>query len=126
MNEECTLPRTEKHGFFQHDNVGFFSQDCRVTRQGFCAAMVHTALAGTVSIVAIRPCLPTHYKLYAALQKSCYRKAVTGNSPRPLAALEPTSSVFACFTSPSVSLLVQAKFYPDPLPYPQRTSFDCC
>jgi hypothetical protein len=30
--------------------------------------MVHTALAGTVSIVANRPCLPTHYELYATLQ----------------------------------------------------------
>jgi hypothetical protein len=30
--------------------------------------MVHTALAGIVPIVANRPCLSTHYKLYATLQ----------------------------------------------------------
>jgi hypothetical protein len=30
--------------------------------------MVHTALAGTVPIVANRPCLSSQYKLYAAPQ----------------------------------------------------------
>jgi hypothetical protein len=123
MNEECTLPRTEKHGFFNTKTL-VFSQDCRVTRQGFCAAMVHTALAGTVSIVADRPCLPTHYKLYVTLQVTLlvhWLRCAHTTHPK-----EPASSVFACFTSPSASLLVQAKFYPDPLPYPQRTSFDCC
>jgi hypothetical protein len=61
------IAKDRKTRFFQHENA-VVSQDCRVTRQGFCAAMVHTALAGTVSIVANRPCLPTHYKLYATLQ----------------------------------------------------------
>jgi hypothetical protein len=80
--------------------------------------MVHTALAGTVFIVANRPCLPTHYKLYATLQVTLlvhWLPSAYTTHPK-----EPASSVFACFTRPTASLLVQAKFYPDPLPYPQR------
>jgi hypothetical protein len=86
--------------------------------------MVHTALAGTVPIVANRPCLSTHYILYATLQVTLLVHwlpcAYTTHQK------EPASSVITCFTSQSASLPVQAKFYLDPLPFPQRTFLDRC
>jgi hypothetical protein len=105
MNEECTLPRTEKHGFSNTKTL-IFTQDCRVTRQGFCAAMVHTALAGTVSIVANRPCLPTHYKLYAALQVTVlvhWLPCAYTTHPK-----EPASQLCVCLLYQSFSLLACA------------------
>jgi endo-beta-N-acetylglucosaminidase D len=52
---------------YRHKNADF-SQDSRVTRQGFLQRWIHTALAGTVPIDANRPCLSSQYQLYAALQ----------------------------------------------------------
>jgi hypothetical protein len=84
--------------------------------------MVHTALAGTVPIVANRPCLSSQYELYATLQVTLlvhWLPCAYTAHPK-----EPARSVIACFTSQSASLLVQAKFYLDPLPFPQRTFLD--
>jgi hypothetical protein len=73
-------------------------------------------MAGTVPIVAKRPCLSTHYNLYATLQVTLlvnWLPCADTTHPK-----EPASSVIA--------LLVQAKFYLDPLPFPQRTFLDRC
>jgi hypothetical protein len=65
---------------------------------------VYEISSGTVSIIANRPCLPTHYKLYATLQVTLlvhWLPCADTTHPK-----EPASSVFACFTSLSASLLV--------------------